>query len=403
MAWLGDREFWLNLIGYASIVSAAIFGLLALFTDYKKEGKITRWGRLYAGGIALSAVFAMTSSVLQKRIAADEAAAGAESARRQQERQQTQFDTQLDHLQRLNGQMAWVNENSSTILDRMTASLRTQARLLTSAQQGMLLTSRLGVQERENTGRVLRGLWDETNRISANSVVVNLTFTCMGRGPGNLPALFPQGSGVVAELILWHQGDEERIPPRSQWVASDRFDRTKLILHAPDGGVHLTSIAHQPVLQQTRTGDVAVNGQAVRFASFSGDISRYAYPESWRDLFVELRLSVQQPGAIEQFRAFRSSLLQLDRRALERQHTFPDIPSEARLTGLPCTWVSASVEINDRTVVELSGVFIAIQMNDHDDGGIFGLFPFERVRQNVFPRYGGARQSTAARAPRHGN
>ena len=38
------------------------FGLIGLFTEYKKDGKVTLWGRLAAGGIGLSAIFAMTST-----------------------------------------------------------------------------------------------------------------------------------------------------------------------------------------------------------------------------------------------------------------------------------------------------------------------------------------------------
>jgi hypothetical protein len=277
MAWLGDREFWVNLIGFASIASAAIFGLLALFTDYKKDGKVTHWGRLYAGGIALSAVFAMTSAVLQKRIAADERADGEQAASDQRDLQKGQFDTQLRHLTRLNGHMERVNAASTDLLNA-------QRVLLASAQQGMLLTSRLGVQERENTGRVIQTLWYDANRIRASSLEVEVSYDCWMRGDVPQPHLFDEGDQLLLGLTPAEPLNDMHLPLTT-------FQGQSLPIRAYT--TVLTSSRHEfswqrRAIDASETAAAAVWTQHTYRYSFAGRIGDFENPDTWRGAAIEI-------------------------------------------------------------------------------------------------------------------
>lgn len=280
MAWLGDREFWVNLIGFASIASAAIFGLLALFTEYKKKGKVTRWGRLYAGGIALSAVFAMTSAVLQKRIAADEQAKGERRARDQRETQQTQFNTQLGHLERLNDQMQRVNAASSRLLTD-------QRILLTSAQQGMLLTSRLAAQERENNGRVIRTLWFDANRIRASSVEVEISYDCAMRAGVSQPRLLDEGDRLVLGLTPASALNDVHLPLTIFQGQSMLIQRnTTFAISAR----HEFSWQRRAIDASETEAARIWTEHTYRYA-FAGRIGDFENPDTWRGAAVEILIT----------------------------------------------------------------------------------------------------------------
>ena len=203
----GDvRELLVTLIGYASIVSAAMFGLLGLFTEYKKDGRITVWGRLAAGGIALSALFAMTSAVLQQQLNAEQQQTARDEAAADLKRQEKQFNTQLGKLADLNRQLGGVNRANSLLLGRMESSLNSQRQLLGNARRNLLLTTALGAQQRQSTIRVLKSLWDDANRITGERLELLVNTTCSP----DRPALNLFNGGIAfVELLTAEEAQAE--------------------------------------------------------------------------------------------------------------------------------------------------------------------------------------------------
>lgn len=287
MGWFGDKEFLVDLISYASIVSAAIFGLLALFTDYKKDGTITRWGRIAAGGIAVSAVFAMTSAVLQKQIASDEQAAGEAAAERQRDEQQAQFDQQMDRLHTLDRQMRQVNEDNRTLLGSMEESLLTQSVLLTNARRSMLMTAGLGAQERANTAQVLRTMWSDANRIDGASIELFVTYSCQVREGRELPRLLSEGADVLVAVTPAESIAPTRLPatafePEMRWFYGDRTE--------------LTAFLHDFSWRRNR-GSVGPNMiHVMRYGRFIGEaMGPFREVENWRGAAIEILVTAPPP------------------------------------------------------------------------------------------------------------
>lgn len=383
MAWLGDREFWVNLIGLASIASAAIFGLLALFTDYKKDGKITRWGRLYAGGIALSAVFAMTSAVLQKRIAADEAAAGERAARGQRALQKAQFDTQLGHLARLNGRMEEVSGANQRLLHDMTRSLTAQGVLLTNAQRGMLLTARLGVQERENTGRVLRSLWDESSRVTGGSISVTVSYVCGPQLGRDFPRLLAQNARAHLQVGPMAVANRLR-EPRNQ------FSTVPIL--GGEGVAELESLDQQVTVNRAVAAEWGELIQISRFGPFNSDHwLGFERPENWEGVAIELVVSGFEPGVVAAAAAATP-----DDVAADFAGEFPRlfvVPGYLRQNGeltisvLPCL-VHMAVLVNGREVADARGVMVQFRTGDDGRSGrVVVKFPIVESSRNIFPRF----------------
>lgn len=383
MAWLGDREFWVNLIGFASIASAAIFGLLALFTDYKKDGKITQWGRLYAGGIALSAVFAMTSAVLQKRIAAAEAAAGERAADDQRALQKAQFDTQLGHLTRLNGRMEEVSSANQRLLHDMTRSLTAQGVLLTNAQRGMLLTARLGVQERENTGRVLRSLWDESSRVTGSSISVTVAYLCRPEPGRDFPRLLAQNAR--AHLRVGPMAVANRLrEPLNQFS-------TEPVLGG-EGVAQFESLDQQVTVIRATVAEWGELIQVNRFGPFNAErwlgLER---PENWEGRAIELIVDGFEPGLIAAAAAATPDDVEAEFAAeFARSFVIPGYwreNGELTVSVLPCP-VRMAVFVNGRDVADAWGVMVQFRRGDQGRSGrVVVKFPIVESSRNVFPRF----------------
>jgi hypothetical protein len=379
MAWLGDKEFWVGLIGYASIVSAALFGLLALFTDYKKEGRVTRWGRLYAGGIALSAVLALTSSVLQKQISADAQAAGQRAAGEERARQKGQFDTQLEQFRGLNRQMGRVNDANNRLIASMTETLRGQATLLGHTQRGLLLTAGLGVQERQNTGRVLRGLWDESTRVRNGAVVARVTAICDPVRPGHgLPRLIPDDA--TAQLRVAPLAAAQALRPFNMFADSPRLPAT----------LQFVSMNPRVMVRRLRQGEFEASGEAAVFESFYTDGSAIERPEQWEGVAVELLISADPANIVAEL----SEAMGQPAGGREALAGWFEIPANIRdnpsylIAVLPCG-LEMELWVNGRRVAQSTGLLVHVREGGSGVEYLLAKFPIVETARNVFPRFAG--------------
>jgi hypothetical protein len=144
MQWLAtvDDQTWVDVITKASLLAAAGFGLLGLLTDYKKDGRITRWGKVAAGGIVLSAVLSILSGSLKNNVQARASAAANRKERIERDVQAGRFARQIAQLQSLNERMAGVNRDSRTLIANMED--RSPASRSSSTMPGAACCSPLG-------------------------------------------------------------------------------------------------------------------------------------------------------------------------------------------------------------------------------------------------------------------
>jgi hypothetical protein len=371
VAWLNDKEllaFLVNLIGYASIVSAAVFGMIGLFAEYKVDGKTTVWGKVAAVGIALSAAFGLTSTVLQRRAEAAQHEDDRLAAEKERKDAQQKYDSQIAQLLRLNAQVTGVNQTSSALMQRMGASLLAQQRtlsaqrlLLTSARQAMTLTSGLTAQERENTGRVLKSLWDDTNRIDGARIEIVASATCETDDGERGELLFDNGMATVS-LFTDEEAEQDA---RGEFTGWERLSVLERSLYS---------------FQQASARLGPELGAVTRFHSFiSWGPDLTSNPELWRTSHGQI--TIIAPVSPELRRIAAAAVAEAP--AQSRPTSSPSPISRGSLQVVPCE-ASAAVVANGRMVMEAEApVKIA-----RDADGVETLqveFPLQEIEDDRLP------------------
>lgn len=169
----------------ASVVMAAGFGLMALFTSYKdKEGKTTRYGRLAAFGVVLTALVSLTLNTVKGEIDGVKAEA-------QRKQQDERFDKTLkgftDVLARqdqalTDGAVVRANlERSLAGQRRQLAAQRDQIALSQGVSRGLADSVRVS---QANADALLRSVWDASDTVSLRDLSVRAHLACgFGNGP----------------------------------------------------------------------------------------------------------------------------------------------------------------------------------------------------------------------------
>lgn len=329
---MGDtdfRELLIDLIGYASIVSAAIFGLIGLFTEYKKDGKITLWGRLAAGGIGVSAVFAMTSAVLQKQLNTEQQQTARESAANQQAQQRRQFNAQLGQLTGLNHKMSGVNKANGLLLGRMEKSLEGQ-------QRSLLLTTALGRKQDVHTARMLRTMWNDANRITSSSLFLMTNYECPVRPGAELPSLFDENT--IATVGFSTRAELRTLKHPLNTLKGDNLLST-------DVGALPQKIAHLPGTNSNDEMHLMIFGP---FILENADV--LTDPENWRGAGVDAFLYAPLPVPLAQLRsALDSDFLSVQ--TLDATYTVPEDMRKLVAAVLPCNG-EAELLVNGREVMD---------------------------------------------------
>lgn len=383
-------EFVVTLVGYASIVSAAIFGMIGLFAEYKVDGKTTVWGKVAAVGIALSAAFGLTSAVLQRRADAAHRELSRIAADDERRKSEKQYREQVGRLFEINRTVAGVNETSATLLKNMGTSLEAQDRMLTdqrrllaNARESMLMTSRLQSQQRRGTTKVLRGLWNEANRVSGATIVAAVAYNCSVGWDAYFPILPEEGR---AQLTL--------VPMAK--VAAEGVPLTRFRAGYVQGSVDLTAIDQRTTLHREPTGEVGFQ-QISRFSPFAfgaDDLEALSSPENWDGMAVELMVVGVQPDLAQRMAAVASRPVR-GRDALAEKYDLsagvaaapgPD-DDGARVAVMPCQ-ADMFLFINDRQVAEAQGLVVQLWDRPGDRiGRIIVKFPIVAVDTDDFPRF----------------
>jgi len=381
-----------DLLQVASILSAAAFAALALFTEYKRDGKITRYGRFAVLGIVLSALFSLGMQWTKAEIDRQKA----EQARKDEvERQKAaaraaadeleRYKTQTGRLQNLLGLERVALDGTRHLAERMAVSLRQQQAIQAQTRGTLLAVEAARSQERANTVRVLKGMWEDANRVSGATIAVVVGYQCTVDPERYVPILPDQAR---AELTLLPMA-----AAAAEHVALTRF-RPDYIL----GSRTLTSLDERTTLIGDPLGEVQFQ-QISRFSPFSfgaKDLQVLGRPEDWRGMAVELRIIGTQRELADRVAAVaRKPSGSRDQLAHKYDVTAgtlhsPKQDQAVRVAVLPCT-ADMAVFINDRQVADAQGLVVELWDGPSDrTGQVIVKFPIVPVDTADFPRFGGS-------------
>lgn len=335
---LAGKEFWVELIGYASIVSVAIFGLVgALSKEWERrrekaeaagaeagtaaadggaesgKGASFSWSYIAAVGIILSAVFAMTTNILQDWIDAEQKEDDAKTAREEQTRQDERFETQLNGLASLDRQMQRSGVQQGKLLARQQLSFRQQQAVLAGNRQlnrGMrtALLQQAELRERAlqtigeieatrsqvnlGTVRTLEAMWADSNRIDPPDIQVTFAYACPSVGEDL--ALFRSGAFAriglrrASEVYDSDFREQQDFEPYLAFDSSEFFalqqdsSERRIALSAPlNDRMHMTRFSH--FMANALFMD---DESEARSRSFSD-------PEAWRNGGIEVIITAR--------------------------------------------------------------------------------------------------------------
>ena len=343
MLGLSDDQ-WVNFLTVLSVLSAAGFGLLGLFTDYKKRGKVTSWGRLAAAGIGLSASLSILLNIAQGKVEARNREVARSATTKQEATYKARYDSQLASL--------------NTLADNMRQSLDDQAdqqiaekRIINSANTTLIKTDALSRQEQGNSTRMLRSLWNNANHVSGDSIMAAVSFLCES---GPVPHILSEDA--IAGLVF-------KTPKK--------------------GGGSIETSFMLPLSRSVRPENMAAPSgyQSYLFSGGIGELGRYDQLENWRGAAASLVVrSVGRDAAITSSQVFSGGTE--PGRELFMEYTGP-------LSTLPCV-PQLFLIVGGRDLVDVEGAAyqtMAAQANI-PRGTIYTVFPGLPFNSNEIPRFG---------------
>jgi len=360
-AW--GKEIAVDILTVSSVVSAAAFGALGLFTDYKKDGKVTRYGFIAAIGILLSAVMSIAVGLLQDRIESERRAEAAKSERAKRDEEDKRFGEQINRLTFV----------SATLGD-----------LMADTQRSLLLTEQIGTQQRTSTDRTLRTMWEDAHRIDPSGISATVNYVCMLKKGASLPLLLSENPYM--EIYLLPANEARRrvksyntfsvrsalgIPTQSRRPWSNNWQDQP---GATSGGVTLRAIEVQTFVSRSDQ----LHFQISRFGPFYPQgMWPYSTPASWRGLVVEAVVRGPTIPIAALTAALREQIGDHNKLA-SYVDGIDQISDRAELSWLPCRAL-LQIRINGKMVLEETGEMVKY----HDL--MIAKFPIIDVPAATFP------------------
>jgi hypothetical protein len=230
------------------VLGTVAIGIAGLFSDsHTKRGKLTRSGWRVAALMVVLGIFTFLSGLANQKIAdAKERKLAAERTR--------QFQAQIGTLRSVTGRLGGVSGSLSELQSNMGESLRTQRGLFSKADANLRISGALQRQSQADTRNLLRGMFEESNRITPERVAVSVDYSC--EAPVHPPS-YPDVKGVQVAI----EGDH---------------------------GTELSLVS----TVSTRVSDEIV------FQNFLSELGRYESFEAWRNARVRIRITGSPKGPI---------------------------------------------------------------------------------------------------------
>ncbi len=379
---LGIREeTWVDIFTAVSALSAAFFGMLALFTDFKKDGRITRYGRMAVIGIALSATISIGLTLLKSRIDLRKSADAENKARAQRADEATRFKAQEDALKSLAGQMG-------TALTQLRSQNVLQKNLVAKTQDLFRTTQALSAKQDSSTLQVLRRMWQDTNLVTPQALAAVVQISCEFDGGGD--------SGSEADAESWSMATEltaRRSVVRmigAGWTANLRYT-TAAGHRASTGGFAVSASDPRDYPEFENPADPT---QSVSFA-FGGatmgeQLEEMAAIESWAGRDVLLTLSGPAPGLARRWATVAKAPVPGDVAANE-------IPALERLDeplggrtaiAIPQCTANMAVTLHSRLIAEGTGSIFEVTPGLFTHGELGAMSDEQRKdSEKAFPGY----------------
>jgi hypothetical protein len=400
-----DLSSWgklVDVLQVTSILSAAAFAGLALFTEYKKKGKITRAGRWAVGGIVLSALLSLATQWGKAEIdrRKSEKANGEQTARLNEEI--SRFHQQMQGLANLSGQQQkTLIGNGQQMLEMMHLAKQQQNvlagnRLLSHNMEIALVSQENLRRQAERTrsdiestrSRVdqaatetLETMWNNANRIEPTGIQVIFSYLCPSPPSGltDTPPLFDNGAFV-----------EMGLRPA---IGVDDHDFREPIAFSPDlAPSSETLIALQREVGSRRIAFYGPN-DLMRINTFSLFLpdrfssSAFHDPEQWRNAGIEViisaRLEMSEAALARRARVWDA------KHALEHySFTSEQLNNpRVRVSRLQCE-THVVVKVNGRTIMDDNPQMVLISGWNHFEQPIVLVRTYpHRIPPDIFPYF----------------
>ena len=339
-----SEDQWVSILTVVSVVSAAGFGLLGLFTDYKKCGKITFWGRLAAAGIGLSAALSILLNIAQSGADSRKKKEARDEASQQQTTDARRYTTQLLELRTLANSM-------KHSLQQQDAQQRAQQQIIGDARSALAKTDALSRQEQGNSTRTLHSLWENATHVSGDTILAGVTFLC-GKDPI---------SRILSDDAL-----------------------ASLVFNTPrEGGGSVETAIQLPLIRFVRSENMAgpAGYQSYIFSGGIGELGRYEQLENWSG--AAATLVVRSVGRETGLTAARPSMVgEVPGRELFTEYT-------GALSTFPCTpQLNLIVAGRDLVNVEGAAYQTTTPQGDIPRGTVYAAFPGLPFNSDEIPRFG---------------
>jgi hypothetical protein len=310
-----DWSWWLPTFTIVSAVFSIAAGTLAIFQDHHtKDGKLTRFGWVLAALILASGVATLALGFIDRRV-------GDEKERADTAERDRQFQTQMNTLRGVTGSLAELQTN-------MRGSLGQQQQLFGVADQNLRMSAALQEQAQANTLNVLRRLFEDSNRISAERIAIFVSARC---------------------------------PVGDRFTDRPRIDQATLVARRPDGSeIRLLS------------GQSGALSGGLFFHGFVGDLGSLETFQGWGSARISIRITggAGNDGA---------TLLEFNEFSEEDRARFM-APRQA----ISCT-MEIGLSLNGRQVLSAVGRFEKVQGTEA--GEYEAAFNDLRVDRRRLPRF----------------
>jgi hypothetical protein len=381
-------DFWINSIKMMSIVLAGFFGTLGLLTKYRdKNDKITRPGKFALGGIIFTAGLSLMLQFLQtSKESAQQTANAIRSAAEARKSEASAKETSkrlediLTTAKTTSGQQEENLAKAELLTEQMNKSLVAQRDVLAGNKRILSGIVEGAQRDTQNTIGILRTLWDESNRIEANQITVEVTYSFLRETVKQPPPLLESEESLS---LLADTDDPAKLSfPLNRWSSRHLLDGKELLLRAKEQNI--TQRKHYTV-------DGIGYQQTSYFSGFEGDIRSFFDMTKWNGALIEVLLTKQDPSLVDKLKA------SLDWEP-ERKHDLEDlkrrydVPSnleemDYHITPLPVV-ARLTIYIRERPIATSEAVLVRAWEHDEDVRGlIVAKFRIAQVPDNTFPQF----------------
>jgi hypothetical protein len=280
---------WLKLLVDAlqilSILSAAGFAMLGLFTEFKKDGRITRHGRIAVFGVVLSAILSLATQA--GKAALDREASKVADAKHQAELDNAteRFSNQSEALSELLNEQDASLERSKALENALTDARDDQdqqsRQLMGRMDNSIAAIDESRAAQRVQATTLFRSIWYNANRIDASALRVRVDYSCNTRTGEPAPALL--GSPVRADIAV----------RRARSLPGDGLGKLPFTSEIKISGSHFLSRTEETTRRAYGPSEKSQMYTGVYGPFWAGSGAKIDNPDDWRNAQVEIIVTAQ--------------------------------------------------------------------------------------------------------------